>query len=634
MPLKKCLGVDLGSNTVKIVELALERNGVRVLRAASAETGVDPSMPSEERRAIISKTARDLIRGAKMGTKDAVFVLPGQKVFIRRFRLPETSPERLERIINYEARQQIPFPLDKTDLQFQFFPIPEDKEVEVLLVAVRHDEVNDFMTMVDKTGLKPRLISVSSFAVFNAQAYMARPAAAVVEALNPRKAKSAKKTKGKKNKKKKGEDVADEDILVGGEGDEEALDEEFVFEEVKGFVNVGAVATDLVVARQQGDKSLPGFFRSFPVAGNEITRNIMEDCGIESFTDAEGVKRHQTRLMTFDFDFDEGGDTNRDACGAATDAVDRLVNEIRRSLDFYISQPDGQAVDFLLVSGGQANLPGMDTYIEEKLTITTSVLSDVPEDTALQWPNPGESMAAYAPAIGAALQGIGMGGLEVDFLPRERKITRDFPYKTAAILAVLLLGVLFFAAQAGEKYMSLYSQETAALENVMLQRREQDLAAREADQQNVAVAKLYEDFAKGVTQRDYWLEFLANINRLKPPEVVIDRVEADHDGNFEIVGVSETERSSADFAKAMQESMENFMREPEITRSAQTRDPRFPDRQTVYRFVIEGEMQDKINILNITPTPTPTPTGGPQGFRPGIQGQGGSRNNFAPGRGF
>src|SRR5690606_13029165 len=134
---KKCLGVDLGTSSVKLVELSVERGGVRVVKAVSAETNLDPSASPEEKRDILVKTLKEMLKGAKISTKDAIFSMPGQKVFIRRFRLPETSPERLDRIVRFEARQQIPFPPEQTDLQFQFTYFPEDKEVEVLLVAVR-----------------------------------------------------------------------------------------------------------------------------------------------------------------------------------------------------------------------------------------------------------------------------------------------------------------------------------------------------------------------------------------------------------------------------------------------------------------------------------------------------------------
>ncbi|MBI5154770.1 pilus assembly protein PilM, partial [Candidatus Poribacteria bacterium] len=150
--LKRCLGVDLGSNTVKVAEVAIEKSGVRILRAVAAETNIEPGASPEERRTAVTKVLREILRKNKITTKKAVFALPGQKVFIRRFRLPETTPDRLERIVRFEAHQQIPFPLDKTDLQWQFFPIPEEKEVEVLLVAVRHEEVSEFMAVVDKTG--------------------------------------------------------------------------------------------------------------------------------------------------------------------------------------------------------------------------------------------------------------------------------------------------------------------------------------------------------------------------------------------------------------------------------------------------------------------------------------------------
>ncbi|MCB2154516.1 pilus assembly protein PilM [bacterium] len=598
--LKKCLGVDLGTSAVKVVELAVDRTGVKVVKAASMETNIDPSAPAEERRTAVAKTLRDLIRKNKISTKNAVFAIPGQKVFIRRFRLPETTEERLERIVTYEARQQIPFPLDKTDLQWQFFPVPEDKEVEVLLVAVRHDEVTDFMSLVGKTGLKPIFIAVSSFAIFNTQAFLTKPAAAILEILAPKKkAKPKKEKKPKKAKKKKGEAEAPEEEVVAEEPmDDDMSADEFVYEEVKGYVNIGAAAMDLAIARE-GKKALLGFSRSVPTAGNEITRSVMEACQISSFHDAERIKRHQTRLMTFDFEFEEDPNINHDACSAATHSADRMISELRRSIDFYISQPDGMAVDSLVLSGGQALLPGMDTYIEEKLTLPTETLKEPPEDSALTWPDPSTPITSYVVAMGLALQGVGMSSLDVDFLPEDRKITRDFPYKSVAIMVVLLLGIIAMASRAGLNYTSQYQAEAQSLETLIKERSKQDTLANQVQAQHTEIAGLYKTFDKGVVDREYWLKFLAEVAEVKPPEVLLDRVSLSSLGQVTIVGLSETQRSAADFTEALRKKIQNPLQAPTLEAVQATRDARYE--QPVYRFQISLQTSDKINILDVVP---------------------------------
>lgn len=607
--LKKCLGVDLGSNTVKVVELALDKTGVRVLNAAYAETNIDPSAPAADRRKAIASTLKQLLKKNRFSTRKAVFALPGQKVFIRRFRLPETTPERLERIVSYEARQQIPFPLDQTDLQFEFFPIPEDKEVEILLVAVRRDEVTEYMKLVDQTGLSPVAVGVSSFSLFNAHTFLGRSAQDVRRELS-RKA-------GRKGgllpigRKKKGAEPGEDEDGDDGMG-------EFAMEEVKAFVNIGASAIDLVIA-SLGAQPLLKFPRTVPLAGNEITRSIMDRCEVSSFLDAERIKKTQTRLMTFEFEFEEDGNVNHDACTAATQTVDRLVTELRRSLDFFISQPDGMAVDQIVISGGQAALPGLDSYIEEKLTVPTTMMVEPPEESAVAWANEETPMSMCLGAMGLALQGIGLGRVHVDFLPQERKITRDFPYRSAAVMAALVAGTVFLSAQAGNQYINAYQRELDGLRMTERQNRSQTDELSRVQNLHNDVARMFEEFSEAVPQRSYWVDYLARLAALKPPEVVMQQVVLEHDGRVIIVGLSETERSAADFAEALLESLplQDEERLP-IRAIAQTRAEGFEG--NVFRFQLEVKLTDKFNALEITPTPDPAT----------LQGGGGTRGGAAP----
>jgi Tfp pilus assembly PilM family ATPase/Tfp pilus assembly protein PilN len=641
--LKKCLGVDLGSNTVKVVEVAVDREGLKVLNAAAAETNVDPAASPEERRDAIVRALRELLKKSKFSSKDAVFGLPGQKVFIRRFRLPETTPERLERIVTYEARQQIPFPIDKTDLQFQFFPIPEEKEVEVLLVAVRHDEVRDFMTLVNKTGLKPRAVGVSSFAVFNCQAALKRTVDETQERIGAL-GKGAAKSSGPKGRKKAAGPLA---ALAGlpvigkkfAPPPEQPEDEspqdaqaEFAFEEVHAFVNLGAAAMDLTVA-QMGKVPTLKFSRSVPNAGNDISRAIMAGCDIASFLDAERIKKHQTRLMTFDFDMavDEGSH-NRDACLAASQATDRILAEIRRSLDFFISQPDGMAVDAIQLAGGQAQLPGMPEYVEEKLSIPVQVVSQVPEESGLIWRPQGEALTPYLPAVGLALQGINIADISVDFLPVERKITRDYPYRTTGLVAALLAGVIAIASMAGQGYTRQYQAETASLMARKGQDQAQVMAAREVQNKHDRAADKLVRVAKAFGERDYWLNFLAQIESVKPPDVLILRIQGNHDGTVRIEGACEQQRSAADFNESLRRILKNPTRAPELEAIDPVRGPQnpIPDIPSAFRFAIVMQTSDKYNLLRVTPTPDPRMMDPRGAVRPG---QPGGRQPVAPGRG-
>lgn len=626
---KKCLGVDLGTNTIKVVELTYDKKNVKVTKTGIGEVGLELSATPEERRTAILKTLKDVLKKNKISTKDAVFSLPGQKVFIRRFRLPMTSPERLERVIAYEARQQVPFDISKTDFQYQVYEIPEDNEVEILLAAIRLDEIKSFMGMVNKTGLKPVAVAVSSFAVFNAQSFFDSPAELILEKLAGPKSKKEEEgdeggkkeakaeDKGKKKsggiaevfskftKKKKGGEEKPEDQ---DEQDSDNQDDEndMVFDDVKGFVNIGAGAMDLAIVTQNPKAAYLKFARSVPTAGNEITKSIMKACNVTSFLDAERIKKHQTQLMTFDYEEGADPNLNTDACAAATQSVDRILAELRKTLDFFISQADGMAVDKLVLSGGQANLTGLKDYIEEKLTVPVELRDEVPGELPIKWPENVET-TDYIVSTGLALQGIGVSSVSVDFLPEEKKITRDFPWKMVAALAIMFIASMYFMSQAGQQYASNYQSAAEDMQRIIDRNRPLSNKFQKAQERRDQIATKYTEFAQTIPDRDYALDFLVKISNAKPANVVLNTLTLEHNGDVRIVGVSEFQAAAATFNNALKVQFEELKDEPQVNQSIAASGDQygFSDIPTVYLFEITFRVGDKYNRMEITPTPNP-----------------------------
>src|SRR5690606_20847117 len=99
--LAKCVGIDIGTSSVKLVEAVRDANGVRVTAAASVETNIEPSAGPEERRDAQVKAVRELLRQTRLSGKNAIIGVSGHQAFIRRFRMPNTTQERLEKLINY-----------------------------------------------------------------------------------------------------------------------------------------------------------------------------------------------------------------------------------------------------------------------------------------------------------------------------------------------------------------------------------------------------------------------------------------------------------------------------------------------------------------------------------------------------
>lgn len=593
-PLKKCLGVDLGSSTVKVVELAADKGDVRVLNAAQAEIGLDPGATPEQRRAATVAALKALMKANKFSTRNAVFGLSGLKVFIRRFRLPETTPERLARIVRYEARNQIPFPLDQTDWQFQAFPSPEDKEVDILLAAVRRDEVASFMSVVDKTGLKPVAVGVGSLAIFNACRVVEMTGDELRREFAP--AKKAKAAKVKKADEVEEEAAGEEEVVDDAEREVATGS----YDDVCAYASMGASSFDLVIAGKSGGHLQFKFARTVPKGGNEVTRVLQRKLELESFEDAERIKRHQTRLLAADHQADEDEDLNLEASRAAASAMTLVATEFRKSLEFFISQPDGMAVDRLVVVGGQAAFSGIDGFLSARLGVPVEDLRQPPAHSGFHWAFESEALGDYLPAIGFALQGVDAANLQVDFLPPARKVTRDFPWKTVGAMAAMLAVLIWITTGAGAGAASAYQRAASAAQNEFARLQPGAEAQRQVVDRHNEVVSILNELDQVAADRDYWLRMYSSINAITPATIVVDNIEMTQDGFVRIIGFADRQPAVASFNRALRELLVDPVIPPRIVQTQENIPRQLFGGNRVVGFVIHFQVADKENWTRTT----------------------------------
>jgi len=616
---RRCLGVDIGSTSIKVAELSQDRSGVIIQRLVEAPLDVTPETAVDGRWAAIVQTLRDLLRENRIGTRQCAFALPGHAVFVRRVRLPHTTEERLERIIRFEARQQIPFPLEQTLLQYQVSPTDQPDEVEVLLVAIKREIVDNYMSLVRRLGLRPIRLAVSSFALFNFHMFDAglHPEEFSLEDLatakvvpvveekpeKPEAEKPAKKAglmaglKGLMSRKKK--PAAEPEPTA-----EEPASRELVpvatapLEEVKAYVNIGASTIDLAIGRA-GKAKMVGFARSIPVAGHQMTRVIQERCGCESFAEAERVKREQTQVVPSSAARLAEG-CNEQACRAIMPVVDRMVAEIRRSLDFYISQPDGMAVDRLVLSGGQMALPNLATYMEERLGIPVEIAREIHNPACRTNVGVAAQITNFLNSIGLALQGLGEGCIAIDFLPEQLKGWIEFKRKNIqlAAQAAILAAILFIGAQIGNRMARLWNDKARDIQlqiadSVPLNNR---FKKAQENHGRTMFSLILLERSSGMSEefgldRDYFFKALSFIQSVRPWDVFFGDITMGSNGDLTIEGYAEQERSAALMVQAMSAN-------PQLEKAALTRLPMlvrdpFGSGRALYSFQVSALVKGK-----------------------------------------
>jgi len=166
-------GLDVGTDTIKVVQLAPDGNKFRLV-----SYGICPAPPkgfaSEAQidLEMLSQSIKKLVRDARMGTSNAAVALSETQVYTRVISTPPLSENELSSAIKWEAEQYIPLPLSEVKLDYQILTQP-DKRIqgamaEVLLVAAPLTVINKYMKVAKMTGLKPVLIETEIISIARA----------------------------------------------------------------------------------------------------------------------------------------------------------------------------------------------------------------------------------------------------------------------------------------------------------------------------------------------------------------------------------------------------------------------------------------------------------------------------------
>src|SRR5512139_836439 len=161
---KGSLGLDLGSSYIKTIKLNESKGGYELdlfnLYPLPPELIVDGS---------IVDSIKDMIGKAGIKTKDAVISISGHSsVIIKRISLPEMSEEDLSESIKFEAEQYVPFDIEDVNLDFQIIgPKEEPGQMDVILVAVKKDIINEYISVIKEAGLNPTIVDIDAFALEN-----------------------------------------------------------------------------------------------------------------------------------------------------------------------------------------------------------------------------------------------------------------------------------------------------------------------------------------------------------------------------------------------------------------------------------------------------------------------------------
>ncbi len=307
------IGLDIGSHSVKVVELRPSRNG-----HALANLGVAPLPPDAIvdgailNAGAIVEAIRALLANSNVKAKDVAASVSGHSVIVKKINLPAMTKEELEEQIQWEAEQYIPFDINDVNIDFQILSHEFETEgkMDVLLVAAKKEMVSEYIHVISEAGLYPRIIDVDAFAVETMfeRCYAPNPSEAIA------------------------------------------------------LVNVGASVININVIRN----SLPAFTRDIASGGKLYTEEIQKTLHV-GFQEAESIKMGGNPSVA-------GKEILPQEVDQAMRGVsESLAAEIQRSLEFFTATAPEDRISRIFLTGGCARMQGLPEVIEEKSRVPVEV---------------------------------------------------------------------------------------------------------------------------------------------------------------------------------------------------------------------------------------------------------------------
>lgn len=167
-----CWGIEVGAHAIKAVKLeATGDGGARLADWALIPHPKVLSTPGVDPNDVIRVSLGALANQVDLGKASIAVSIPGHSSFARFAKLPPVEPKKVADIIKFEAQQQIPFPLDQVEWDYQTFKVEDSPELEVGIFAVTKERINERLQMLDDVGVTPNYVNLSPIAVYNALAY-------------------------------------------------------------------------------------------------------------------------------------------------------------------------------------------------------------------------------------------------------------------------------------------------------------------------------------------------------------------------------------------------------------------------------------------------------------------------------
>ncbi len=164
---KSIVGVDIGSSSVKAVELQGKNNDFQLVSLGYEGLQPDSIVDGQIMELnSVSNAIGNIFNEHKIKTTRVAAGVNGHSVIVKNIVLPQMSDDELQESFAWHAEEHIPFDISDVNLDYHVTGTSEDA-IHVLLAACKRDKVANVKQAIQLAGKQPVVIDVDAFALQN-----------------------------------------------------------------------------------------------------------------------------------------------------------------------------------------------------------------------------------------------------------------------------------------------------------------------------------------------------------------------------------------------------------------------------------------------------------------------------------
>ena len=340
---KPLVGLDIGSSSVKAVQLARSKSGYEIVAFGQESLGpyavVDGAVADP---GAVSEAIKTAFTAGGFKAKNVATGVSGHSVIVKRVVLPVDSAEEVAASIEFDADQYIPFEIAEVNLDYEVIgPAESDDEegLEVLLVAAKKDQIQNNTDVITMAGRLTSVVDIDAVAVQNAFETNYEP---------------------------------DPDSTIA-------------------LLNIGASLTNINITKG----GMPLFIRDVSMGGDQYTDILQKELQL-SYEEGEDLKFGK-----------QVGMYDAEMVQPLLDSItDMLTMEIQKTFDFFKETFPEETISSIYLSGGTSRATGLVERIQTAFSLPTELLDPL-KSIGVNKKVSGidESGASLVVAVGLALRG-------------------------------------------------------------------------------------------------------------------------------------------------------------------------------------------------------------------------------------